>query len=156
MSVLLGLPWWLRWQKNLPAMQETRVWSLGQKDALEKGLANHSNIFAWRSPWTEEPGRLQSMVLQRVRHNWATNTFIFQFHNLLSYSFLKKIFIYLAELGLSRVRGIFGCGLGPLSYSMWDLVPWPGIEPRSPALGAWSLSHWTTREVPVFFLFVFF
>ena len=55
--------------KNLPAMQETLVQSLGQGDPLEKGLATHSSILAWRIPWTEEPGRLQSMGLQRVGHN---------------------------------------------------------------------------------------
>ena len=54
---------------NLPAMQETRVQSLGQEDPLEKGMATHSSIPAWRIPWTEEPGRLQSMGLQRVRHD---------------------------------------------------------------------------------------
>ena len=54
--------------KNLPAMQETQVWSLGWEDPLEKRMASHSNILAWRTPWTEEPGRLQSMKLQRVRH----------------------------------------------------------------------------------------
>ena len=47
--------------KNLPAMQETRVRSLGGEDPLEKGLATHSNILAWRIPWTEEPGGPQSM-----------------------------------------------------------------------------------------------
>ena len=47
--------------KNLPAMLETRVQSLGQEDPLEKELATHSSILAWRIPWTEEPGRLQSM-----------------------------------------------------------------------------------------------
>ena len=52
--------------KNLPAMQETQVRSLGQEDPLEKEMATHSSIFAWRIPWTEEPGRLQSMGLQRV------------------------------------------------------------------------------------------
>jgi len=55
--------------KNLPAMQETWVQSLGQEDPLEKGVAVHSSIFAWRIPWTEEPGRLQSMGLQRVRYH---------------------------------------------------------------------------------------
>ena len=49
--------------KNLPAMQETQVWSLGQDDPLEKGIATHSSILAWRIPQTEEPGRLQSMRL---------------------------------------------------------------------------------------------
>ena len=47
--------------KNLPAMQETWVQSLGREDALEKGMATHSSILAWRIPWTEEPGELQSM-----------------------------------------------------------------------------------------------
>ena len=65
--------------KNLPAMQETRVQSLGWEDALEKERATHSTILAWRIPWTEEPGRLQSMGLQRVRCDGATNTFTFQF-----------------------------------------------------------------------------
>ena len=46
--------------KRLPAMRETQVWSLGQEDPLEKGVAVHSSIFAWRIPWTEEPGGLQS------------------------------------------------------------------------------------------------
>ena len=55
-------------------MQDTQIQSLGQEDPLEKGIATHSSILAWRIPWTEEPGRIQSMGLQRVRHNWATNT----------------------------------------------------------------------------------
>ena len=55
-------------------MQETRVQSLGQKDPLEKGMAIHSSIPAWRIPWTEEPGGLQFMGSQRIRHDWATNT----------------------------------------------------------------------------------
>ena len=51
--------------KNPPAMQKTRGPSLGQEDPLEKGVATHSNILAWGIPWTEEPGRLQFMGLQR-------------------------------------------------------------------------------------------
>ena len=65
---LSGLPWWLRWLRNLAAIQETGVQSLEQEDLLEKGMATHSNILAWRILWTEEPGRLQSMESQRVRH----------------------------------------------------------------------------------------
>ena len=60
--------------KNLPAMQETSVQSLGWEDPLEEGIAVHSSILAWRNPWTEEPGRLQSMGLQRVGYDWVTNT----------------------------------------------------------------------------------
>ena len=55
--------------KNPPAMQETRVPSLGQEDPLEKGLATGSTILAWRIPWTEEPGGLQSRGSQRVGHD---------------------------------------------------------------------------------------
>ena len=54
--------------KNPPAMQETQVQSLGWENLLEKGTAIHSSILAWRIPWTEESGRLQSMGSQRVRH----------------------------------------------------------------------------------------
>ena len=57
---------------------ETQVWSLGRKDPLEKGVATHSSILAWRIPWTEELGRLRSMGLQRVEHNWVTNTLSFK------------------------------------------------------------------------------
>ena len=53
--------------KNLPATHERRVRFLGQKDPLEKGLAIHSSILAWRIPWTEEPGKLQSIALQESR-----------------------------------------------------------------------------------------
>ena len=55
--------------KNLPALQETSVLSLGQEGPLEKGMATHSSILAWRIPWTEKPGGLQSMGLQRVGHD---------------------------------------------------------------------------------------
>ena len=55
--------------KRLPAMKETRVRSLGQEDPLEKEMATHSSTLAWKIPWTEEPGRLQSMGLQRVEHD---------------------------------------------------------------------------------------
>ena len=72
---------WYKWTylvaqtvKNLPAMQEPFVLFLDQEDPLEKGMAIHSSILAWRIPWTEEPGRLQSMGLQKVWHDWACNT----------------------------------------------------------------------------------
>ena len=55
--------------KNLPAMWETWVQSLGWDDPLEKGMATHSSILAWRIPWTEKPGRLQSLGSQRVGHD---------------------------------------------------------------------------------------
>ena len=54
--------------KNLPAMQETWVQSLGWEDPLDKGMTTHSSILAWRIPWREEPGRLQSTGWEKVRH----------------------------------------------------------------------------------------
>ena len=59
--------------KRLSTMQETRVRSLGWEDLLEKEMAVHSRTVAWKIPWTEEPGRLQSMGSQRMRHYWATS-----------------------------------------------------------------------------------
>ena len=58
----------------LLSCEGTQVQSLGWEDPLKKGMATHSSILAWRIPWTEEPGRLQSMESQRVRHDWASNT----------------------------------------------------------------------------------
>ena len=66
-----------QWVKNPPAMQESqkpqepRVQSLSWEDSLEEGMAIHSSILAWRTPWSEEPGRLQSLGLQRVWHDWS-------------------------------------------------------------------------------------
>ena len=55
-------------------MQRTQVWYLWQEDPLEEGIATHFSVLAWRNPWTEEPGRLQSMGSPRVRHDWSTLT----------------------------------------------------------------------------------
>ena len=77
-----NLKWWILgrlWAslvaqsgKNLLTMQETQVWSLAWEDSLKKDMATHSSILAWRIPWTQEPGRLQSTGSQRVGHSWAT------------------------------------------------------------------------------------
>ena len=66
-------------------MQETWVQSLGQEDPLEKEMAAHSGTLAWKIPWTEEPGRLQSMGLQRVGHDWTTSLLLL--HYMESWSF---------------------------------------------------------------------
>ena len=72
--------------KSLPAVQETQVWSLDQGDPLEKAMAAHSSVLAWRIPWIEEPGGLQSRGSQRAEHNGATNTFTFHSCITLMYS----------------------------------------------------------------------
>ena len=66
-----------QWVKRLPTMRETWVQSLGREDPLEKEVATHSSTLAWRIPWTEKPGRLQSMGSQRVGHDWVTFPFPF-------------------------------------------------------------------------------
>ena len=91
--------------------QETWVQSLSWEDLLEEGMATHSSVFTWRIPLTEEPGRLQSMVSQRVRHDWATNTFTFIVYfgaghgNPLHYSGLGKPM----ERGAWKAYSSWGC-----------------------------------------------
>ena len=72
--------WVAQWLKYLPAVWETWVWSLGWEDPLEKEMATHSSILAWRIPWTKEPGGLQSLGSQRVRHDWATSLYFTSLH----------------------------------------------------------------------------
>ena len=74
LSCLTALALVVHMVKNMPGVQKTQVRSLGQEDPLEKRMATHSSILAWRTSWTEEPGGLQSMVSQRVRHDWDTFT----------------------------------------------------------------------------------
>ena len=72
-SPSLATSWLWHWTMNLPVMQKTWVRSLGWEDALEKETATHSSTLDWEIPWAEEPGRLQSMGSQRVRHDRATH-----------------------------------------------------------------------------------
>ena len=74
--------------KNLPAMQETWIWSLGWGDPLEDGMATHSSTLVWKIPWTEEPGRLQFMGLQRVGHDWVTK------HSTAQETYLEKYCLF--------------------------------------------------------------
>ena len=67
----VGFRWWLWWEKNLLAIKKTWVQFLGREDSLEEGMATHYSVLAWRTPWTEEPGRLQSTGLQRFGHDWS-------------------------------------------------------------------------------------
>ena len=85
--------------KNLPTVQETGIQSLHQEEPLEKGMATRSSTLAWRIPWTEEPGRLQSMGSPRVGHDWVTDTWL---DNSLCWSavivFISKIFFFSTNL----------------------------------------------------------
>ena len=79
---------------NQPATQETHVRSLSQEDPLEKGMATHSSLLVWRILWTKEPGRLQSIESQKVRHKRASDTFTFMAKNMLNFS----IFLWTLEI----------------------------------------------------------
>ena len=103
--------------KHLSTMQETQVWSLGGEDLLEKEMATHSSTLAWKIPWTEEHGRLQSMGSQRVRHDWATSL-----HTVIGFpdgSVGKESACNAGNMGLIPGLGRFpGEGKGnPLQYS---------------------------------------
>ena len=95
--------------KNLPAMQETQVWSLGREDLLEKEMATHSSILAWEIPWTEDPRRLQSMELQRVEYNLATKQYSVVMWNFKTFNILVILFKILCSIkGIHlTIRNIF-------------------------------------------------
>jgi len=97
-----------------------------------EGNGTHPSILAWRIPWTEETGGLQSMGLQRAGHNWTTNTFTFLWDHQMYFVFLffKNIF-------------------WPHHIAYGILVPWPGIGSTPLALAAQNLNHWTSREIPI-------
>ena len=85
--------------KNQPALQETRVQSLGQEDALEKGMTTHPSILAWRIPWTEEPAGLQSMQLQSwTQHYAADHTLNSSYH---------PTFYHQMQISLNQAEGVF-------------------------------------------------
>ena len=83
--------------KNLPALQDTQVQSLGQEDPLEKEMATHSSSLAWKNPWTEEPDGLQSMGSQRVGCDWAIDMNEKLFYNvvLISAQQLSRLYVYI-------------------------------------------------------------
>ena len=94
----VGFPRWCKWQRTcLPMLeiQEMQVWSLGQEDSREEGMATHSSILAWRIPWTEEPGGLHSVGLHRAGHDWSN---LAQAHNTESSFFISSPNIDLCNL----------------------------------------------------------
>ena len=120
--------------KNLPATQETWVWSLGLEDPLKKGVATHYSILAWRMPWTEEPGGLQSMGSQRVGHDWVTNISKSRRHA----GYILYFYCLLTWLGLDTIR-CYG--------HLWHYMPWRSVfqkifptEPQS--MGNDPLRHY--------------
>ena len=122
---------------NVPMMQETWVLSLGREDLLEKGMATHSRMFAWRIPWMEEPRRLPSRWSQRVGHNWANNTFtVFYFLRLYQalqrpsngFHVLFNKHTCAAPVQCSPLSAAPQGGAGPISQASL-CGPWPGESP---------------------------
>ena len=129
-----GLPRRLKWQRILLPMQEMRVWSLGQEEPLEEEMATHSSILAWKIPCTEEPGGLQSMGSQRVRHNWACACASAGMHmRARAHTHTHTHFqVFQHHLLFHIACGILGL--------------WPGLKSVSP-VSEGSLNHSTAREV---------
>ena len=108
--------------KNLPAMQERWVQSLGWDDPLEEEMATYSSIPAWRIPWTEEPGRLQCMGSQRVGHDWETNTFTFTIPGACLYRFIISTMWCAVLIGsLPLTKPVSASQLQPLPKAHLDL-----------------------------------
>ena len=113
--------------KNLPAVQETRVWSLGWEDPLEKEMATHSSILAWKISWTKEPGGLQSMGSQRVGHDWATNTY----YSFLNVSTRKCKVTYVAGTLFLQDGTVLAIVVQSLSPVQLFVTPWTAAVQHS-------------------------
>ena len=112
--------------KNLPALQETWIQSLGWEDPLEKEMATPSSILAWKISWTEEPGGLQSMGVQRVRNDWVTNTYTFTYSPLINVYLEASITVFDA---ITNVNVHFYFGIVYCFYIHLELISvcWPCI-----------------------------
>ena len=117
--------------KNLPAVQETQVWSLGQEDPLGKEMATHSSTLPWEIPWTEEPGRLQSIGSQESDTTVRLTFFLF--------------FWFYSHIGHYRVLSRVPCTIGDSSYSLFI--------PSTPTFPLVILSLFST-SVSLFLFFV--
>ena len=132
--------------KNLPTMQATWVRSLGGEDPLEKRMVTHSTILAWKIPRTKEPGGLQSMGCQRIRHNWVANFLFYFFRVSLS---INKGRIYSDTLSVYKktlLRNSRILAYGGMTSNLMPYTPKAGIPDHLPtARVAWK---WVQRMVP--------
>ena len=129
--------------ENFPAKQETQVWSLGWEDPLEKGMATHSNILAWRIPRTEEPGRLQSMGSQRVE--WVTKDSKNKMFVLVHSSCYNKNIVDWVANKQQEFVGRFGVWLGSIPGSQTTVF---SLNPYMQEAGR-ELSVISFRKTPI-------
>ena len=124
---------------NLPATQETQVQFSCWEDPMEKGMATHSSILVWRIPWTEEPGRLQSMGSQRVWDNWVINnfTFIVYLHYCDSFRRTAKWFVFMLTYTFFQIVSVIGHYAAAESRQSCPTLcdPIDGSPPGSPVPG---------------------
>ena len=109
--------------KGMPALQETwetRVWSLSWEDPLEEEMATHSSILAWKIPWTEEPGGLQSKVSQRVKHDWVTKHTHTQIYVIVCLYIHKYIFVSWINQGREMIE--FMCVVSKLWQMLLSII----------------------------------
>ena len=135
-----GLPWWAQTVKNLPAMWEIQVQSLGQEDPLEEGMATHSCILVWRIQWTEEHGGLQSLGLQRIGYDWTTNTFTFLLFNWVIFD-LYNFFMYSrrleSPLDSKEIKSV-----NPKGNQLWTFIERTDAEAEAPILWLPDAKSW--------------
>ena len=147
--------------KNLPAMQGTGIQSLGWEDLLEKGMATHSSNSCLEN--SRDKGAWQATVhgvAKSQTSDWAHHIPVFpffrslirmvyltNFENMCLFGCARSWLWHTGSSILAAACGISSCSTWTLSFSMWDLVPWPEMELEPLELGAQSLSHRTTREV---------
>ena len=126
--------------------QEKQVWSLGQEDLLEEGMAMGSSILAWKIPQTEESGRLQSIESQRVGCDWSMHAHVdgLDLENKIKRRIQHKFWVFVVIFFLSFFFFHLAVPLG-----MWDLISPIRNWTQVPCIERWRLNHWTTREVPV-------
>ena len=113
----------------LPAIRETWVWSLGWEDSLEKEMATHSGTLAWKIPWMEKPGRLQSMGLQRVVYDWVTSLFLsfflIQYDWCLGKKWKRQRDTHMETISWQQRQGLKCCSYKPRTpEGGWD-KEWP-------------------------------
>ena len=136
--------------KNQPALQETWVWSLAQEDPLEEGMPTHFSIIAWRIPWTDEPGGLQSMGLQEVRHDSTSDKRHLRYVTLnFWFSGLDTFWVSEVLLCSRWLSIIFG------QFIFWNLYPEIIVDPQEVGQKctrrSWALD---TKHLPMFMFYI--